>query len=425
MERTISNKLVEMQLKHNNNTVDPSETSSHMHDYYEIFFLISGNARFYIESSIYQLKPGDLVIINNKEVHHIEIPNSKSCESIGITFNPNSPVFSDKGFVGVFHRFIDRPAGEYNRISLSKDQTEYLIKLIDKIRFFEQNPIYGSHILEFTTLAELLVFINNAFMNAPSFNSRENISGTLANILDYINNNLEGDLSLSFLEKHFFINRYYLSRIFKKHVGLNLHEYVVFKRITKAKDMLCQGISVLDACRLSGFNDYSHFVRVFKNITKTSPLQYAKINSAKPSPAEITGALSEYKANALSAKKLPDLILTELTWFPLEPEEGDIVTFKTTVKNIGKAATPTGVILGVGIVIDNSVSCWSDKYNLPLAPNESVTLEMNSGDYGVPSWVAKAGTHQVIGFVNDIERIDEITRENNRLYKILEVKNRE
>jgi AraC-like DNA-binding protein len=101
-----------------------------------------------------------------------------------------------------------------------------------------------------------------------------NIPEKLIPILDYINENLEGDLSLEFLEKRFYINGSYLSRLFKKSTGSTIHEYIIYKRISKAKKLLAEGSSATEAAFMCGFNDFSNFSRLFKRTVGVSLRQY-------------------------------------------------------------------------------------------------------------------------------------------------------
>ena len=43
----------------------------HHHDFFEVFFLISGDVSYTIESRVYHLMPGDLLLISPKELHQI------------------------------------------------------------------------------------------------------------------------------------------------------------------------------------------------------------------------------------------------------------------------------------------------------------------------------------------------------------------
>lgn len=46
-----------------------SEVELHHHDFYEIYFFISGKVQYTIESRQYDLKPGDILLISPLELH--------------------------------------------------------------------------------------------------------------------------------------------------------------------------------------------------------------------------------------------------------------------------------------------------------------------------------------------------------------------
>jgi hypothetical protein len=56
-------------------------------------------------------------------------------------------------------------------------------------------------------------------------------------ILDYIDSHLDADLTLGALGRRFYMNPSHLSRLFKKGTGSNIHEFIIYKRISQAKKL--------------------------------------------------------------------------------------------------------------------------------------------------------------------------------------------
>jgi subtilase family serine protease len=119
----------------------------------------------------------------------------------------------------------------------------------------------------------------------------------------------------------------------------------------------------------------------------------------------------------------PDLIVTAITWSPAAPVRGQAVTFSATIKNQGTAATPSGVIHGVGFSVDGAEVTWSDLFTSALAPGASVTVTANGGPNGSGTWISTSGTHTILAFVDDVNRIAESNENNNTLTKSMTVKN--
>jgi hypothetical protein len=83
------------------------------------------------------------------------------------------------------------------------------------------------------------------------------------------------------------------------------------------------------------------------------------------------------------------------------------------VQNRGSAATPSGVVLGVGFNMDGTGTVsWSGSYMTALGPNASVLLTADGGPSG-NYWTATVGAHTVVATVDDINRFPESIEDNN------------
>jgi AraC-like DNA-binding protein len=253
----------------------------HLHDGLEIYFLVSGDVNYFIEKRVYPLKYGDLIITNEYEVHTPSYLSGKTYERIILQFKSEIlQKFSLPNF-NLLNCFKNRPLGEQNKICLNKNQLEEILRFFRKIENASNSDLPGSEILKLTSFIDLLVFINKIFMSIEPIEEHLNVPEKLIPILNYIDINLDNKLSLELFEKKFYINRFYLSRLFKISTGVNIHEYITFKRISKAKKLLSEGFSVTDSCIKSGFIDYSNFIRVFKKIVGVPPGNYRKLNRPK------------------------------------------------------------------------------------------------------------------------------------------------
>ncbi|WP_136468505.1 helix-turn-helix domain-containing protein [Flagellimonas onchidii] len=92
----------------------------------------------------------------------------------------------------------------------------------------------------------------------------------------YLDNNYESDLNLDVLANAQSISKYHLLRLFKKYYGLTPAQYVIDKRIEKAKEHLVDGMSVTETCFAVGFESLGSFSTLFKRKTGKSPYKYQK-----------------------------------------------------------------------------------------------------------------------------------------------------
>lgn len=248
-------------------------TDFHLHGRYEIYFFISGNVNYFVEKKSYALKYGDLLVMNSHEIHKPSFLGSLLYERYVIHFYPEflqlfGPMGSD-----LLNCFVNRPIGEKNKIPLNPEQIEDIKELFQKLEVTQRDPQYA-HVNKLACFFEILVLINRAFSNSGSKEESLNFSKRLTPILEYIDENLEGDLSLSYLEKKFYINASYLSRLFKKNIGSSIHEYIIYKRISKAKRLLSDGYNANQAAVMCGFSDFSNFSRLFKRTVGISVREY-------------------------------------------------------------------------------------------------------------------------------------------------------
>jgi len=248
----------------------------HLHDGCEIYFLITGSVKYFVEKNIYPINFGDLMITNNHEIHKPSISADSIYERITIEFNPALAQLFNTADFDLLNCFYNRQNGEQNRLSLNHKETSEILILFNKYETLCKNPVNCSEILKLNYFIELLVFINQLFMNSKHIESGTHIHKKLIPVLEYIEQNLESDLSLENIEKRFYINRYYLSKLFKKWAGSTIHEYIIYKRISTAKKLIHEGYSITEASIKSGFNDYSAFLKMFKKTVGILPKEYSK-----------------------------------------------------------------------------------------------------------------------------------------------------
>ncbi|WP_027842945.1 helix-turn-helix transcriptional regulator [Mastigocoleus testarum] len=99
----------------------------------------------------------------------------------------------------------------------------------------------------------------------------------LRKIIDYIEENLDQNLTLTSLSKLIHITPNYFASLFKESTGITVHQYVMGCRIEKAKKLLRRrdlNLKIIEICQQVGFQNQSHFTRVFRQYTATTPKVY-------------------------------------------------------------------------------------------------------------------------------------------------------
>ena len=93
-------------------------------------------------------------------------------------------------------------------------------------------------------------------------------------LADYIEENLDGDLSLENLAKQFYVSKYHIAHVFKDSTGLSIHQYITKKRLSACRDAILGDVGISEVYPMFGFGDYSSFYRAFKKEYGISPKEF-------------------------------------------------------------------------------------------------------------------------------------------------------
>jgi two-component system, response regulator YesN len=94
-------------------------------------------------------------------------------------------------------------------------------------------------------------------------------------IIKFIDNHLNEDLTLTYVAEEMGLSSYYLSKIFKKELGINFVKYVTERKMEKAKELLKNiEIPIVNIAFEIGYPEPSYFTKVFKKVENMTPSQY-------------------------------------------------------------------------------------------------------------------------------------------------------
>ena len=94
---------------------------------------------------------------------------------------------------------------------------------------------------------------------------------------EYLDEHYTERITLDDLAERFFINKFYLSKIFKETYGTTVNNYLISKRITRAKQLLrFTDMTVDEVGAAVGMGDANYFSRMFRKVEGISPREYRK-----------------------------------------------------------------------------------------------------------------------------------------------------
>lgn len=256
-------------------------TCYHRHNAFEIYLFLSGSRKVCVENAAYICRPGDLFLIR-PETFHAGICD-ESCEYDRIIMNIRPSLIDEiceKGaqIGGCFDLDGTTPI---RRTHLGYHERKTVIELFEKFTVAQNSRDDTSALLCDTYILQFLIFVNRWFGRNDDFSKEDNVMPQLVrDVMEYINDNLTGEILMEGLADRFHFHSRYISRLFRDYTGLSIRTYILDKRIALAKKLLGEGCNVSEACYRSGFNDYANFLRSFKNYAGISPGRYKREHSA-------------------------------------------------------------------------------------------------------------------------------------------------
>ncbi|GAF63232.1 putative DNA-binding protein [Bacillus sp. TS-2] len=236
--------------------------------YYHWIQTLSGEGILLIEKEAIILKPGEGVLIPPFIPHQYDSNKPRewvtNFVTIGGSLASQIPIIIDS------NHFLR--AKDTDDFSFSKHITEMLknIKKENKKNTKQRLSI------------ELYTFL----LNLKDFGTKEH-KQTSKLYQEYVNPAIHW-IEAHYQEKHdiveisnqLFISSQYLNRLFKRYMGISIHQYIIAYRLKKAKELLVTNrtLKIQDVSFMTGFTDCSHFISSFKKQTGYTPKEFRQIH---------------------------------------------------------------------------------------------------------------------------------------------------
>ncbi len=260
-----------------------SGVKDHTHDYFEFYLFVEGDVSMSIEEKAYHLKPGDMILIPPGIRHH---------------------AFNEKDDLP-YQRFVFWLSQDYCRrlMQISEDYVYLLKHAIGKNKYIFHFDIIGFNAIQakiFQLLEEihadrfgksakielcvndLTLHLNRSVYEMEHPEIRKGTNTLYDNLIQYIEDHLDEDLSLDELSKIFYLNKYHISHIFKENFGISVHQYITKKRLSMCRDAILSNDNITKVYQTFGFKDYTSFFRAFKKELGISPKEYRELYTQKP-----------------------------------------------------------------------------------------------------------------------------------------------
>jgi len=252
----------------------------HFHNEYEIYYLYNGARRYIIEEQTYDLTKGSLIFVNKQDVHRTVEYLAPEHDRLLIEFS-EKPIAAclKQAFDISLADFFYKNHGIYHCDLAEQALVEHLFHdIADEITSKQA----GYEKIITLRISELIFHIHRS----QDIRKPRSVSPTavlprkfqlVQEVRDFIATPDGKFTSLEDLALKFYVDKSYLSRIYKESTGLTVHESLNIKRIKFTQDLIANTDYPLhEIAAKAGFQSLTYFERVFRKHTDTSPLKYRK-----------------------------------------------------------------------------------------------------------------------------------------------------
>jgi AraC-like DNA-binding protein len=254
--------------------------------YFRLYYIDAGSGEISALSDSVRLEPGFLYIIPSFTLCNL------SCQSYLRQYFVQFFEESSDG-ISLFanNRFIFRVRATEIDIMNFRRLLEINpgrgINRSDNPRVYEKNIFYKEYqelnnrqsMSAFMETNGILLQLISRFLTPEVFKHKEtgHVPAKILNAVNYIQLNLNRDLSVTYLAKRANLHTDYFSRLFYQYTGERPVRYIHEKRIERAQYlMVTTQMTYAEIAMQTGFENVFYFSKVFKKITGMSPGQYKK-----------------------------------------------------------------------------------------------------------------------------------------------------
>ncbi|GFI35936.1 AraC family transcriptional regulator [Lachnospiraceae bacterium 50-23] len=243
------------------------EIEYHYHDFDKITIFIKGTVNYMVEGKSYELKPYDIVLVKHNDIHRLSVDASTVYERIIVYISPgfmNAYKTDSYDLSFCFQRAVKEHSNVLRIPSLEKSS---LFKAILRLEKSFLDDGYAAELYRQVLFLEFMIHLNRAAAkNHLEFIDTDNCNAKIVQILQYINEHLDGNLAIDALARHFYISKYHMMRQFKQETGYTIGNYITQKRLLLAKELILSGVPGTQACFDCGYHDYSTFSRAYRGL---------------------------------------------------------------------------------------------------------------------------------------------------------------
>lgn len=259
-------------------TRDIEEDDYHSHDHLELAFVLAGAGRYHIEGEIYDVKEGDLLILNPGVKHQALL--GENGETATTEFFVG---FSDIQLPDYPYNFLPVPNGGHI-IHTTGEFKQKITRLCASMEAENMVCKEGRYFMLKSYLMQMILLVIREQCSTISSSggySFESVNKkyVVDRIVTYFEDHYSDKISLDQIAENMYLSPFYISKIFKSEIGDTPIRHLINIRLEKARELLESGSagSIQEIAAMVGYDDAYHFSKLFKKRYGISPSQARKV----------------------------------------------------------------------------------------------------------------------------------------------------
>ncbi len=249
------------------------DASRHWHESLELLFVLAGKVTVLAGDIQATLMPDDMLLINSNVIHEL---HSEECVLIAVQIKLSKFDLPPDLLQSLYFDCNSQTAASQDLFHSIKRTIASMLQINAA---GNDSTLFRNRSLAYELLSELVQHFKVERPSAEN-NTHKHLE-RLNNILRYINEHYQEQLTLGQLAEREHLSAPYLSSFFEKYMGINFSTYYTNLRLEHAvRDLLYTDIPVEQIALNSGFSDPRAFVRAFKKRYSTVPSAYRKTAAA-------------------------------------------------------------------------------------------------------------------------------------------------
>jgi AraC-like DNA-binding protein/mannose-6-phosphate isomerase-like protein (cupin superfamily) len=248
----------------------------HWHDAIEIIMPVEGWYDITISNEEFQVNPGEILIVPSGALHSIKSPENGSRFIFLFDVHFLDKLKSFSSITSIIGKPIHIKKEDY--LPVYDDMYDLFVQI--RTEYFSDSDfsdinIY-SHLLSFFALLGKYRVSNMEMSTNRVYKQKEYIE-KFNNILKYIDTHYMESLSLEKIAYQSGFSKFHFSRLFKQYTNFTFNEYLTYRRIKAASDLLAKpDLSITEISLSVGFSSISTFNRIFRQSNNCTPSEYRR-----------------------------------------------------------------------------------------------------------------------------------------------------